>query len=861
MKELADWYWNFGIQRGYDMNDPDHEARKVSIGNWLDPVEQIIRRGAAIRANATGRGCIALWGPSQTGKSTLLSRYIDGERADGRDSAMTWDESRPVRFSPLFGQDLPSGTLVFNPYHQGSDASGVATRYTLGKDGEVDAAYPVEMKLASNAQVVNALSLGYLSDCQSVAGTAGYTVETFLERITPECVDHKPPTRSGYEILRDIADVVQLMRSNDRFKLLFFRKGEWESKVRPALVSSPTLLSDPESARAFLEEAFWESAKAISEVSREMAAVRERLTPVWAGRRIFLSQEAAALMLDIDSYRSFTNPASAHGEETADKVRRLRWRADEERIVVEVGSGVGSPEISGAAFGYFQALCGELIVPLKAENLAGDAKAPFRTLLEKCDILDLPGLSHVNKGSNGGGENSSRLDLEKADPVQILTRIFKEGKTQSLVHGHALGYGLDAFVILCRADGKSPSKSDLIGEGVGEWLKSFDPGWQPSQQCEMPVFIDLTFFSQVVNSVTANRGVGDGLAPVANAIMENMAFCKPGTCKWFATNYHQIPSSAITSPESSAFAIDAISGDEHFMNATYMRRDDIAALFETDGGTGRMFARIADTVSPAKRTGKCKNVLAADRAALLALIRKQLPGEDSEGVMRQRLAHFRSEIERRVAEAEESEDFEGIYLDMSCALKAIFSASPEMFEPVPLNFGGLPKKKSVDYVRRQAVRWFDAKQAFCRGINGFEDEDVAALLSALRDSVDAVSIARTLHGPGFGELADGMTARAARFPLAQMFSNQFLRGSTTSERRDENDADAQPEAILNRLLSAAAKGSRQRGVSPAYIMVIGPALERISEIERDFTARSRPSQPGDDELAAILAEIEGATQA
>ena len=34
--------------------------------------------------------CLALWGMSQTGKSTLLSQYLDGRRANGNDSALTW---------------------------------------------------------------------------------------------------------------------------------------------------------------------------------------------------------------------------------------------------------------------------------------------------------------------------------------------------------------------------------------------------------------------------------------------------------------------------------------------------------------------------------------------------------------------------------------------------------------------------------------------------------------------------------------------------------------------------------------------------------------------------------------------------
>ena len=98
MERLINWYWQYGIRRGEDESDPDRESRKVSIGNWLDPVARIVRRAAESKANASARPRVALWGPSQTGKSTLLSRYIDGEQADGSDSAMTWRGDAPVRF-------------------------------------------------------------------------------------------------------------------------------------------------------------------------------------------------------------------------------------------------------------------------------------------------------------------------------------------------------------------------------------------------------------------------------------------------------------------------------------------------------------------------------------------------------------------------------------------------------------------------------------------------------------------------------------------------------------------------------------------------------------------------------------------
>ncbi len=44
MENLVKWYWEHGVKRGYDPNDPDRELRKISIGGWLDPIVKIIDR-------------------------------------------------------------------------------------------------------------------------------------------------------------------------------------------------------------------------------------------------------------------------------------------------------------------------------------------------------------------------------------------------------------------------------------------------------------------------------------------------------------------------------------------------------------------------------------------------------------------------------------------------------------------------------------------------------------------------------------------------------------------------------------------------------------------------------------------------
>src|ERR1035438_5067521 len=117
---VLDWYWHKGVERTgeYDLS-----------GAWLDELYQVRDAAAAVEAAvAAGRPCLALWGPSQSGKSTLLSRYLDAPSDPKAASALQWDPAAPVVF---VGRPDRPDCVHLNPYNQQHDASGCVTRFTL----------------------------------------------------------------------------------------------------------------------------------------------------------------------------------------------------------------------------------------------------------------------------------------------------------------------------------------------------------------------------------------------------------------------------------------------------------------------------------------------------------------------------------------------------------------------------------------------------------------------------------------------------------------------------------------------------------------------------------------------------------
>ena len=119
MKRLIDWYWSHGQKRKGE--------HRLPRGTWLDSVYGIVGRRETLTQLDAASGkkhALGIWGPSQSGKSTLLARYLDrGRGTSGPTSpCLSWDPSQPVSFLNYDGR--PPEATVLNPYNNGSDASG-----------------------------------------------------------------------------------------------------------------------------------------------------------------------------------------------------------------------------------------------------------------------------------------------------------------------------------------------------------------------------------------------------------------------------------------------------------------------------------------------------------------------------------------------------------------------------------------------------------------------------------------------------------------------------------------------------------------------------------------------------------------
>lgn len=859
LDKLLSWYWDYGIRRGTDPNDPDRELRKITIGGWLDPLVRLLERRQDIQDQDDAKACLAVWGPSQSGKSTMISHFVDGQDPGGADSALTWSASHRTRFSPPeAGQDAMDGALCFNPWNHKSDASGIATRYTLHAESEqrVDPNFPVEVKLSNRTQLILSVSLGYLSECDREEENINYTREKFLgdlQELNAKAGEVSPASYSqeAYLLLHDMANAIEFMRGHDRFSNLF-RRDEWERTLRKALVSSPAMLADVKCAEQFLTQLFWDGSSRVTRFYRSLLDTLNQLQSAWRGCRILTTMEVGSLLLDIDSFSSFV---SRDGRiETKKKVERLSTVQQNGTVCISVGDDMSDDRIAGTAFGNFQAICAELIVPLRRESIEqAQDKRQFLELLETCDFLDFPGVSNKNKGNATGDGNATLIQLQDSTPdSELLTSVFKQGKTQCFVNNYVRKYGIDAFAILVRTDSPSISNSSLLNAGIKEWLCSFEPSWQPGNRPPMPVFLNMTFFSSLLNDVSRSGTGKNGLVPYVMRLQE-LNFVRPDCTRIFATTYQQFHDGKIENPGNRNNTIRHILEDPTFSKETGLTNTDLQAVYEQDGGLGYMFSSISHDISVRRRQQECLAIARQDQKEMERLMESQLPGQD-DGNSRQRqlndfLEHLR-DLLWRIENEDDSLDDSQRYDRLAFRLNALFSISYETLDPLPLDIEHLSQKQIRKYLKEQLVRWYEDRTARLESNECLTAEQSQVVLICLREAIEQKQLLQFLN-EHYGQLHSQREADEARRSLALALGN-CLRTGTVCQSNLQIDVGGKAPASLETFIEAKLQKSMERTGSPYYRMVIEPLMRRLEKLAEDTPVGSRPPQPGDDELQQLL---------
>lgn len=829
---LIAWYWQFGCQR--------RDAHALN-GPWLDRLYQARRQAAAVSAStAEARPRMAVWGPSQTGKSTLLSAYFDNPAVDdlGDGSPLQWSQDEPVRF--VVGDDKSDRVIVLNPFNLGSDASGCVTRFTL-RDVIEDPAHPVEIELADETQILHALAVGYLSECR-VTNARGETVAFDADSFRALLERQKiagPPTRAGYEAAHGLADLIELLILSEleqgRYKNL---DAAWEKSLRRQLLESPALLAGPGAVQAFAAELLWDGWPSLTAVFQKLAAKRQQLRGWFGDGPVRCSFRAAALLLDIGAYKKCRDHPAVRAQ-----VQKLIFSAiGDSSAISQSGGSSGRMVDTDEDFGLFQSLIWQLTVPVRRDLLR--AQAPVLCdFLETADLLDFPGVANAY----GSADRLTDGDLA-ADNVKTLTEVLKRGKTASVVVTSARNLDIDGFSILTRV-GKFPAQPVQLVAGLRSWLKSYGEEFPPRSK-RLPINLVLTFSATLVNQVISS-GIKQGLHPSFDQLKGLGPLAQPGTVTTFATNYPQFFEARFDgTPVQQREALDLIGRDPAFLT----QFGDNAASFEAmaaDGGRDYFFSHLRGQAAASPRPR-----LLADRAEALAhtlhdLRQQALPAEgDAAARRRADLDAWIAAMQAILAERVRDYPSEDAAAYLSRRLRALLNVDPLMLDGLPLK--ALPNKISLRaFIEKQFRNWQSEKGR----LPNLEE-------AGLRDSAHAVqmlgyllestnfSAVETLLRSDFGYLDSRSEALHARRFLAAKMSVELLHGQ--SERATGRHRPL--EEVKGLLFKLATKEDAQDfelAAAPHYLSVIEPFFRRLEQIKTAGVSQ-RPPQPGDAELALIL---------
>lgn len=806
-QELFDWYWTYGSKR--------KGAYSLSRGGWFERLCRTLSRRSEIRFSEEHfrRPAVAIWGPSQSGKSTLLAEFIDhGE------GALNWAKSESVRFVPLKGKGK-----ALNPNNRGSDASGCVARYVMRERVEFPET-PVEIHLAKERDILMSLAFGYLSETTGKnaegehthfnAETLGAVLDDFEKRAGTRA----EPRRENFQRLVAVADVLEaLVRSKqERYANL---ESRWDA-VRSRIFDCDALLATETAPLEFAARVFWDDWRSLTKICTELFAKRDALSRRFSGKRIFCSLSAAALLLDISA------------AENADRLEEISGFGFREIApdAVALASGTGA-FLDAADVARTQALVAVLTIPLRADVLRG-ANGALHALLNAADIVDFPGVANEAPGTS-----ETRLTDAALAENEILgmTKVFKRGKTASVVIGYSRNLDIDVFAILMRMNGYAP-KPDQLEAGVSSWFlemlsKTFDEKTAP----ELPLNIVQTFAAALINSVGQLAIGKDGLKKIFDKNNGLGTLCRAGCVRYFAVNYPAFKPECDFDTDSRSeleARVAEIEKDRDF-RAHYSGTEEslrqmcgLVGPGGNDGGRTFLFEKLLGQIRISRRRDLLEAKTRALAVAFDTAMSEALPADGDENARR------REDVEKIIEHVDSR-----ARLDCSRIADAILkftNVDPETLPPLPENLAdddgalGLYCEKTLAGVK-------DALTAFREGdAIGLGDSERRSRVTAyLLEGVAPGALKEWIRST-FPENPDRHERDAARRALAfriarLLFRRQGLR------HRPESSAPAADDVYS----------------SPNYIAVVAPFLESLQKLH-DENASARAKQPGDDELRQIL---------
>lgn len=571
--ELIEWYWQDGCRRplppdrGADAGE-DREKYRLPVDQWLARLYDVkAQLGSLGEARKPRRPALALWGLSQTGKSTALA-FIDGDKQlqgiegqDGVGAGLHWEGGSPFIYQPPLRNPAPEfwHGCAYNPFNGEDDGSSCLTRLVAAKAGKTnegwcvdDPAHPVIIRLLKPVELLNTIARGYDTQClgpEKAGRHEPWTVqklEALVDKLASRHAakrgENLQPDRTAFERVLLLIWTIQDLFSVrvETFAKLAEDVAGLRQLLDRLLLQKDCFISDPAAADEVTANILWGGSDFVTKAYGRLRAWHEKLMAEWGDREIHSALDTAMLFVDFGSgINQLKGKTTAARQRIQGKlIASLGYSIQGDRVIID-SKGGHSGRLGGSAEEYSmtQALVWELILPVNMEHLAD---SPGKSLLASTDILDFPGV-----GKDALNE-TSRLNLgvgnlpggRSPEPTDFFGKILKRGKTASVVANYATRRNIDSFAILnsLKTDiAPSAEATGQILEGCESWARYAGYDTSPDASSPLPLHFILTFWGLKASQWRASTE-GNFQNSVGKMI-ESFGWVRTRAITW-ALNYH-----------------------------------------------------------------------------------------------------------------------------------------------------------------------------------------------------------------------------------------------------------------------------------------------------------------------------------
>lgn len=355
--------------------------------------------------------CVGIFGPSQAGKSYLVSSLGKDENGS---------------LTAAFGDQTCNFLKDINP-DGGKESTGLVTRFTTSPPGALPAGYPVQLRLLGECDIIKILANSYFEDFVHKHAVQAEAIKALLEDLAPRR-QARPVGRLNPE---DLAEVQEYLSLNfvDKEGVRTLERVFWPA----ALELAPCLeIKD----RARLLGLIWNGASQFSELYVQLYRILEQLD--------FAGEACAPLTALVPK----KDPAS---EDPLSIIDVATWEGlksgETERLELCSPDGQRRAEASRSLV---TALIAEVTMVMASRT------APF---FQHTDLLDFPGYRSRLKYKD--------LQETLGDPA-VLRKLFVRGKVAYLFQRYCAERELTGM-LLCVGDG--PQEVQSLPEVIDAWVK------------------------------------------------------------------------------------------------------------------------------------------------------------------------------------------------------------------------------------------------------------------------------------------------------------------------------------------------------------------------------------------------------